>query len=188
MKQFRSFFFFPFLIISFFYLTGCGGGGTNLPNTDAGNIPDWYLKKPEDPNYLYQSATDVSQDMQTSVDKAMASCRSQLTLEIQTRMDALVKKFAEEIGQGENSTFLSQFTNTTKQVASNTISGAKEKKKQVTREGNKFRAYVLLEYPIGAANKALMDALKKNEEAVTRFRSSQSYEELEREVEKLNKQ
>lgn len=185
MKKFR--YLFLSLIAGLFIFSGCSSN-TNLQNTGEGDVPDWYLNKPEDPNYIYQTSTDVSQDMQTSVDKAMASCRQQLTLEISTRMDALVKKFAEEVGQGENSTFLSQFTSTTKQVASNTISGAKEKQKKITKEGNKWRAYVLLEYPIGAANKALMDALKKNEETYTRFRSSQSFDELDKEVEKLNKQ
>lgn len=185
MKKFQ--FLLSIAIVAFFYFTGCSSS-TNLQNTGEGDMPEWFLNKPQDPNYIYQSATDVSQDMQTAVDKAMASCRSQLSLEITARMDALVKKFAEEIGQGENSTFLSQFTTTTKQVASNTIAGAKEKQKSVLKDGNKFRAYVLLEYPIGAANKALMDALAQNKEAYTRFQASKSFDELEREVEKLNKQ
>lgn len=185
MKQFRYLFLLPLFVM--FVVSGCGGGGTNLQNTDECEKPIWVDKKPEDPNFLYEVASGTSQDMQVAVDKAMASCRSQLSLTLTAKLNVLGKSFVEEIGQDENSKLSNFWSNTSTQVASNTVSGAKEKERFVCKDGNKWRAYALLEYPIGAANKALLDALKQNEEAYTRFRSSESFNELEKEVEKLNK-
>ena len=43
-----------------------------------------------------------------------------------------------------------------------------------------------MELPIGPANSALLDAVKKQQNLYTRFRSSQGFQELEEEVEKYD--
>jgi ribosomal protein L24 len=67
---------------------------------------------------------------------------------------------------------------------STTLTGSKIKKSEVKKDESTFRAYVLVEYPIRAANVALMDQIKKNEQMYTRYRSAQSFEELQKEVDK----
>ena len=122
-----------------------------------------------------------------AVDKSMTGARAEIARQLELRISDLQKKFAEEVGQGENSTFLSQMTQATKTVVSTTLTGSTLKEKKILKDGNLWRAYVLVQYPLGAANKSLVEQIKKNNELYTRFRSSQSFEELDKEVEKLNK-
>jgi len=46
---------------------------------------------------------------------------------------------------------------------------------------------VLAEYPIGAANEAFLEQIKRNEQMYTRFRSSETFKELNEEVERYEK-
>jgi len=58
------------------------------------------------------------------------------------------------------------------------------KSHQIDKDGTLWRAYVLVEYPIGAANQAFMEQVKKNDQMYTRFRASQTFKELDDEVKK----
>lgn len=162
--------------------TGCGS--SSLPKTDEGDIPDWFLNTPEDPNYLFSPATATSKDMQLAVDKASTDGRAEIGRQVETRIQALQKKFDEEVGVGEDAQLLQQFTQATKTVVSTSLSGSKISKKEIVKDGENWRAYVLVQYPLGAANEALLNQIKKNEQMYTRFRSSQTFEELDKEVEK----
>lgn len=163
---------------------------TPLPATKEkidGVIPEWYLNTPEDPNIIYAPATATSKDLQLAVDKAGADGRAEIGRQVQTRIEALQKKFDEEVGVGKDSQLLQQFTQATKTVVATSLSGTKIIKKEVIREGDNFRAYVMVHYPLFEANQNLVNQIKKNEQMYTRLRSSQTFEELEKEVEKLNK-
>ena len=177
---------FSFLTIVFaFSFINCGSG--SLPSTKEGDIPDWYINTPNDPNYFFAVATATSKDMQLAVDKAAADARAELARKVGAKVDDIVKKFSEEVGTAENAQILQQFTTATKQVTSQTISGTNISKKHLVKDGSNWRAYVLMEYPLGAANQMILQQIKKNEEMYTRFRATQTFEELEREVEKLKK-
>lgn len=167
-------------------LIGCGGSEP-LQKTDTGDVPDWYLNKPEDPNYLFEPATATSKDMQLAVDKAVQAGRTGIGRQTEIKINALQKRFQEETGIGDDAQLLDQFTQASKTVVSTSLSGSKEKYKKIVKDGNNWRAYVLVEYPLGAAQQALKEQIKKNEQLYTRFRASQTYQELDAEVEKFEK-
>jgi len=171
------------LFIAVLYF-GCGNSKTDLTKTDEGDIPQWYLNPPKDASYLYAVNTASSQDMQMAVDKATTAARAEIVRQAELKVNDLQKQFSEEIGQAENSTYLTQFTQATKTVTSTTLTGSLVKEKKIFKDGNTWRAYVLVEYPIGEANVALMNQIKKNNELYTRFRATQTFEELDKEVEK----
>lgn len=171
------------VLISFIYFSGCGGSAT----TNVSNVPDWYNTPPSDPNYLFEPATAVSKDMQLAVDKAVTDGRAGIARQTEVKLKSLQKKFDEEVGVGENATLLQQFTEATKTVVSTVLSGSKTEKQQIFENDGSYRAYVLVQYPVGAANEAFLSQVKKKEELYTRFRSSQAYEELEKEVEAYEK-
>lgn len=175
-------FLFLSLLLSF-VLISCSS--SSLPSTSEGDVPEWYLNPPKDPNYFYVASTATSRDMQLAFDKATADARAELARKVGVTVDDIVKKFSEEIGTEENSQLLQQFTTATKQVTSQTISGTNVSKKHIVKSGSNWRAYVLLEYPLGAANQMILQQIKQNEEMYTRFRATQTFQELEREVEKL---
>jgi hypothetical protein len=165
------------------FMVGCGGSEP-LQQTETGDIPDWYMNKPEDPNFLYESATATSKDMQLAVDKAVQAGRTGVGRQVETKVNALQKRFQEETGIGDDAQLLDQFTQASKTIVSTSLSGSKEKYKKILKDGNNWRAYVLIEYPLGAAQEALREQIKKNEQLYTRFRASETYKELDSEVEK----
>ena len=170
-------------VVAAVFIVGCSGSQP-LQNTETGDIPDWYMNKPEDPNFLYESATATSQDMQLAVDKAVQAARTGLGRQVETKVNALQKRFQEETGVGDDAQLLDQFTQASKTIVSTTLSGTKEKNKKIVKDGNNWRAYVLMEYPLGATQEALRDAIKKNEQMYTRFQASKAYQELDDEVQK----
>lgn len=181
MKQIYSLFIFVLLMI---YLAGCGSSNKNLSSVDTGNIPDWYLNPPKDPNYLFSPQTQTSQDMQLAINKAITAGRADIARQVEVKLNSLEKQFGEEVGTDSSSEFLSQFTQATKTVTDQTLIGSRVDKQTLVKDGNIFRAYVLVEYPLGEANQALMQQIKNNEHLYTRFRSSQAFNELDNEIKK----
>lgn len=173
------------LVAAFFalLLIGCGGSQP-LPQTDTGDVPEWYSNVPADPNFLYAVNTSTSKDMQLAVDKALQAARTEVGRQVEVKVNALQKRFQEETGIGDDAQLLDQFTQASKTVVSTSLSGSKEKQKKIVKDGNNWRAYVLIEYPLGAAQEALREQIKKNEQLYTRFRASQTYKELDDEVQK----
>ncbi|HLP16682.1 MAG TPA: hypothetical protein VK470_10515 [Bacteroidota bacterium] len=163
----------------------CGGGSQQtMQTTTEGEVPDWYLNKPEDPNFLYEPATATSQDMQLAVDKAVQAGRTGIGRQVETKIQAIQKRFQEETGVGEDAQLLDQMTQASKTVVSTSLTGSKEINKKIVKDGKMWRAYVLVQYPLGAAQEAFKAQIKKNEQAYTRFRATQTFKELDDEVAK----
>lgn len=142
---------------------------------------------PEDPNYLFAAATATSRDLQLAVNKAKTEARRDVASQMEVRIQGLTKKFDEEVGLGEDAELLASYKQATKEVISQTLNGARAREQSTSKEGTVWRACVLMELPIGAANAALASKIKANKAMYTRFRASQAFEELEEEVEKYEK-
>jgi hypothetical protein len=163
----------------------CGGGSKQtMQTTTEGDIPDWYLNKPEDPNFLYEPATATSQDMQLSVDKAVQAGRTGIGRQVETKIQAIQKRFQEETGVGEDAQLLDQMTQASKTVVSTSLTGSKEINKKIIKDGKMWRAYVLVQYPLGAAQEAFKAQIQKQEQLYTRFRATQVYKEMDEDVAK----
>jgi hypothetical protein len=178
----RTFFSF-FLIATSLMLIGCST--KPIQQTDEGKVPDWFTNIPKDPNFLYAVNTAASQDLQLAIDKATTGARAEISRQVETKVDGLQKRFQEETGTTADAQLLDQFTVATKTVVSTSLSGSKITKQQQFKDGNQWRSYVLVEYPVGAANEAFMQQIKKNEQLYTRFRATQTFKELEDEVKKV---
>lgn len=165
-------------------LTGCGGGSKSLQAVDECDIPEWYSTVPQNANYLYAARTATSQDMQLALDKATTDGRTEIGRQTELKVQGLQKRFDEEVGLNNDAQLMSQFTQANKTVVSTSLSGSRVKEQVLCKDGDMYRAYVLVEYPIGAANEALMQQIKKNNEMYTRFRASQAFKDLDTEVQK----
>jgi len=166
------------------FVAGCGGGSKTLQGASEGGIPDWYTNVPKDPNFVYAANTASSQDLQVAIDRATTGARAEVGRQVEVKVTAMQKRFEEETGAAQDSQMLQQFTSATKTVVSTTLSGSRVKTISKGKEGNMWRAFVLVEYPIGAANQAFLQALKQNEQVLTRVRACESYKELDSEVKK----
>jgi len=165
-------------------LIGCGGT-KSLQATDTGDIPDWFTNVPKDPNFLYGAKTATSQDLQLAIDKASTDARSEIARQVEIKVEGLQKRFQEETGTSTDAQLLDQFTQANKTVVSTSLSGTQITKQKQMKDGNLWRAYVLVEYPVGAANEAFMKQIKNNEQLYTRLRATQTFKELDEEVKKL---
>ncbi len=167
-------------------IIGCGGS-QSLQSAGTGSIPKWYDNVPHDPDYLFAANTQTSQDMQLAVDKATEAARVDIGRQLQVRIEGLQKRFAEETGTGSNAQLLQMFTQAEKTVVSTTLEGSQVKRQKIVRDGMLWRVYVLVQYPIGTANEALMQQIRNNDQMYTRFRASQAFKELQDEVSRYDK-
>jgi len=179
-----------FLSLGFAALIGCGGAKTtNLAPAppDKIKVPDWFLSTPTDANYLFAAATMTSRDMQMAIQKAETQARTNLAQQMETKISNLTKQFQEEVGFDEDSELLQQFTSATKVVTQQTLNGVRSDEKEIVKEKGIYRAYVLMSLPIGQANQLLMEKIRANQNLYTRFRATQAFEDLNKELEALHR-
>jgi hypothetical protein len=174
------------LILVSVTLVACSSNRTVAEQT-VRTIPKWYETVPNNDNFIYAATTNTSRDLQLAVNKSILDGRNQLAQLIEVQMSGVQKRFQEEVGLGEDSELLSQFTEAYKGVVDQTLSGSRPKEQEVLAEGEIYRAYVLMEMPIGAANQALLAKLRENQNLYTRFRSTQAFEDMEKQVESYRK-
>ncbi len=163
------------------------GGSQSMQSAATGDIPEWYTNLPQDPNYLFAANSQSSQDMQLAVDKATEGARADIARQLQTKIEGLQKRFTEETGTGSDAQLLQMFTQAEKTVVDETLTGSTVKNQKIVKDGGMWRAYVLVQYPVGAANTALMQQIKNNNQMYTRFRASQAFKELQNDVDLYNK-
>jgi len=163
--------------------TGCGGSHKmKTPGGVKVEVPDWYVDPPADDDRLVGVATATSLDMQTAVDKARQDGRLEIARQLDIRMTGMAKRFVEETGLAEDAELLDMFTQVSKSIVSDSLVGSRVSKQELAREGGTYRAYALVEMPIGEANLAFLERIRAQDRLYTRFRASQAFEELDRSV------
>jgi hypothetical protein len=163
-------------------LTACGG---SEPVSDQGNVPGWYTETPDDPNHVFSSQSATSQRMQVAVDKATTSARGDIASKLETQVEGMTKSFTEEVGDDMRQ----QFVETQKTITSRVLRGTNVSQKEILQESNgTYRAFVLMEMPIGKAAKEMMSKIEQNDEMYTRFRSSQAFKEMQEAVEEYEQE
>ncbi len=137
---------------------------------------------PGDINMLSAEATGTSRDYQIAVDKARMDARLEMTQQLNAYVQALIKKFDEEVGRTEDSELLGLYSKTSKIVVDQSLVGSHIKKKDVKQDGDIYRATVVMEAPLGQARKRLLEQIKASDEIYQRFSNSESFKELEEEI------
>ena len=168
--------------LSLLALFSCGShkhAPTTVPKIDA---PGWYTEPDRDDDRLIGVATATSRDLQTAIDKAKQDGRVEIARQLDLRVAGLSKRFVQETGLDADAELLGMFTQVSKTVVSDSLSGTRVSKQKLDREGGTYRAYVQMEMPIGEANARFLEKIRAQERLNTRLRSSEAFEELDREV------
>ena len=126
--------------------------------------------------------------IQMALDKARTSAATTLAGLIESEWNGLVKRAQEETGLAENSRIIDQFSNTQEQIISNRLRdirvARRELQEEKTDDGRRiFRAYILVEYDEGAAQKRLLAKIKADEQLYNAMRATELFEEMEDKVE-----
>ena len=185
--------FFTAIIMSALILIGCGSkGGPDLsPEASRKTIksaPDWMLNPPYKEGFVQHASTATSQDIQMALDKARTSAATTLAGLIESEWNGLIKRAQEETGLAENSKIIDHFSNTQEQVISNRLQDIRVARRKLQEEKTDdsrriYRAYVLVEYDQGAAQKRLLAKIKADEQLYNALRATELYEEMEDKVE-----
>lgn len=174
------------LVVTSWLLLACGGSQQMAKNDTP--CPDWFVSVPEDPDYLFSAATATSKDLQTAINKAKQDGRADVGAQMEARLTSLTKQFKEEIGEGADSRIDAQFTVVSKTVVSTTLNGCKVRSQSTKQEGPIWRACVLMEYPIGAANAKFLQSVKENDLLRQKATATDAFKELEAEVQKYEQE
>jgi len=163
-------------------LAGCGG---SEKVSDEENMPGWFMNPPSSENYVYATQSATSQRMQVALDKASNSARGALATQLETKVEGMTKSFTEEVGDD----LRQQYTETQKTITSRVLRGTSPKEREVYKQENgTYRAFVLMELPIGEAAKELMSKIEQNDEMYTRFRASEAFEEMNEAVDEYERE
>ena len=182
-----------FIIIIALVLSGCSSKGGPDLNAEASrkiikSAPDWFLNPPQKEGFLTNAASATSQDMQMALDKARTAAATILSGLIESEWSGLVKRAQEETGLGEDSHVIDQFSQTQEQVIATALQDWKIAKKEIQEEKSStsriYRAYVLVEWDEGAAQKRLLAKIQSDEQIYTAIRATELYDEMEAKVEK----
>jgi hypothetical protein len=148
------------------------------------NLPDWYVKPPTNENFIFGAATAVSQDVQIAVNKAQTEGRLMVAQQLEVKYGGMNKRFADEVGRDANSQLLDQYTQVYKATVSQMLYGSRMRQQTIRAEGNVYRAFVLMELPLGEMAKKLMEQVRAQELLYTRFRASEAFKELDAELQR----
>ena len=173
-------------------LISCGSaGGPDLSPEPTRkvmkNIPDWFLNTPLKEGFRYETATATSQDLQLAINKATLDAASRLAATIQSEMEGYTKRVQEETGLGSDSDILDRYSQTQGQIIATALQDYIVAKKEILEEKSTtqdiFRAYILIEWDEGAANKRLLAQIKADKEVYDAIRATELLNEMEEKVE-----
>ena len=181
-----------FIAIMVFAFQQCAGKTDLNPEatkTVIKGAPDWYLDTPSKEGFRLVPSSATSADMQMAVNKASLDAANTLASMVKSEMNALVKRVREETGQEDDSELLDRFSQVQEQVVATTLEDWSVSKKAIERERNSkgkniFRAYVLIEWDEGAAQKRFLNKIQSEKEIYDAIKATELYEEMEDKVEK----
>ena len=147
------------------------------------DLPSWFTSPPTDETSLYAPGTATSPDLQFAEDKAVLGAKRAMADRINSKLSSKLKEFISESGAGENPQVMAESERVTSNLITEVnLSGYTVTQKKFVPIGTQFRAFILLQYPLGTANRILVDQVKKNNLLEGRLRASKAFQDLDREI------
>lgn len=162
-------------------LAGCSsmnpfkGDKVELDKVKGNEVPEWFLAK-EEPNskYIMVTATDVSKDMQFAIDKATMNAKIQIASKLKTDIQSLARESSLESGYGVKEVER-EIDRVSKAIVNQSIGFFTRENLAVYREGDHYRAYVMLKLSVEDARR-----LTFKKDSVSR---EEKFKDLDRSVE-----
>ena len=156
--------------------------------TIVSDIPDWCLNLPTSSSALYACGSGESSNLNMSRTRATLAAKRQLADMIDSEISSRMEDFLSSIGTGSNEQVQQQSEIITKNVTVEAkLTGYKQVQAEAQNIGSKFLVHVLLEYPVGKANQALVSQIKQDEILSTQAAADAALAELEAEINKKKK-
>ncbi|MBE0564694.1 MAG: hypothetical protein IH621_01950 [Krumholzibacteria bacterium] len=168
------------LFVAALLLAGCAGTKTvELEKREANDVrpPVWW-NTPSNDTFLYATATSTSRDFQLAVDKATMDGRKELGNQLELRLRAIASKFDEETGFLADSELATKYKSAVNNKVEQTLVGSRIKDKHMVREGELWRAFVLVELPVAGVNAAVIKGIGDDEALRARLENTKAYKEI----------
>lgn len=153
----------------------------------AGSQPRVGLTVPQsDASTLYARGLSTTLLVEEAADNAAAlRARNGLAAIIETHIKSLTKQASEQIGIGKDAELNSSFSEAIKQIVNQSLNFATQYKKAPTiydKRLGAYRAEVIFKIDIGPINDQIMENIKARKNLYERFRTTELFEELEKET------
>ena len=147
-------------------------------------IPEWFIATDSiNDNLISAVATSVSSDLQMSYDNSLLIAKKNLADKISGYVKSRTVSTLSQEGIDMDSNDYNEVTTAIVANVSNTnLAGYVVSNKKIINIKNKYRSYVKLVYPIGSANKILVEKVNKEEQLKLRLESSEAFKELEEQI------
>lgn len=147
------------------------------------DLPSWFTSPPTDEFSIYAPGTAASADLQFAEDKAVLGAKRALADRINSKLSSKMKEFLSESGAGEDTQVQAESERVTSNLITEVnLSGYNITEKKFVPAGTQYRAYVLLQYPLGQANRILVDQIHKDNILQGKLRASKAFQELEKDI------
>lgn len=181
-----------------FFLSSCGSSVPEKQEDKTGGykeINDPLMSLTEEANKIIEEGgvaavgQGLSKRQDLAKEKARANADGALAEIFSKKIDRLRKNFQEEVGQSKESEVNELFSTTTKIFTSNVLTGAIEKStKLMQNDKGEYMYGVLMAITPKTVNMSIMDEMEKGQpQLYQRFRSSQAFDELKKEIEEYEK-
>jgi hypothetical protein len=156
--------------------------------TAVDNIPQWCLSPPVSDFALAACGSGESASMNMAKSRAILRAKREIADMVNSMISARMNDFNKAIGMGSNE----QVQEASEIVIKNTtieaqLIGYKQTKIDAQSLNGKYKFYVLLEYPLGEANQALLNQIKNDEVLSTQKNADKAMADLEADIEKARK-
>jgi hypothetical protein len=163
------------ITIAMMLFVGCAGSKSTLPG--------FFLNPPTSADYLYGVGNAQKVNLSLARQTATARARDEIARAVSVKVSNMIKDFLQQSGVGESAQSLEFTESVSKQVANTSLSGATVKE---VAQGDDGMIYVLVEYPLSSVRQSALAEVKKREAQYTEFKARQSFEDLEKEIAKLD--
>ncbi len=163
------------------FLMNCGG----KPKAKLNDIPDWYLNPPQAEDAILEAGDAVKHSMGLAKEAADARARDAIARTIEVKVNSMFKNFMQESGVGEEAEALEFTSSVSKQITANVLRGVRITKRDMRPEGNMYHAYSLAQYDLNSLVQESLNAARKQKALYNEAKANLSFQELEKEIEKL---
>ncbi|MEA3474933.1 MAG: hypothetical protein U9R23_00575 [Candidatus Cloacimonadota bacterium] len=148
--------------------------------------PDWYGKTSETGDYVYAYGEAKKVNNVIAFESAKAMAFNEAAQYVENYVKAMTKDFLKESGS-ENPQILQLTERTVKLVSKTKFSGVIVSKRETIEDDDRYRSFVRLSIPKDEVKKTLVNTIKNEEALYNEFKATQSFNELDKEMEKYNK-
>ncbi|MDY6915232.1 MAG: hypothetical protein SVM86_02810 [Candidatus Cloacimonadota bacterium] len=171
------------LLVVVLIVAACGGKAEGPKGPKKVYYPDWWQLQ-DSPEYVqtYGMAEKINQN--TSYDAAYANAMLQAAQYVESYVKGMVKNYQEEAGV-EDPTVTALTSSVVKVVSNSKFANAMVTKQEtIIIENDRYKTFVRVSIPKESINENLVDKIKKEEALYNAFKASQSFKELDEELEK----